>query len=143
MSHPAARFAGIGGKGPLVYSSKVKFNVQQLTGRVNTAVLPPNGLTGMGEETTGSGVPNADEDLSDAEDRLAKAVCRQEKGNLEEFKDNDQLLPAWQHWDYGSKELDEDEAGIIFQAMNLVMEQDEEAEDGTEDFYLNEQLSQP
>ena len=125
---------------PPVYTPalKVKLTVQQGAGSVNGTLLPPEEVTRMEAATAirmKTGVINIDEeDSSDAEDGLAKAVHRQEEGNLEEYEDDDQPLPFERHWDSeGEEELDEVEADILFQAMKLATERDEETEDENED----------
>ena len=113
---------------------KVKLPLQWHTSGVQQALLSPKGLPKMEDRSAvlmESGAANGDEDsASDGEDGLSKMVNQQEKGYLDEYEDDRQLLLFKQDWDSeGEDELSEAEAGILFQVTKLAMEQDGQTSD--------------
>lgn len=74
-------------------------------------------------------VNTGDSDLSDADDGLGQAICRQQAGTLLEFEDDSQPLPSEPFWDgEDDEELTNDEVYIMAQAVQLAMDQDEEVD---------------
>ena len=125
---------------PPVYTHalKVKLPLGNKSTTISMSEHPPwlkNSLDGeellMGVQAARVGQANVnDNDISDAEDGLRWAICRQEAGTLQEYEDDAQPLPSEPSWDSeGEDELTGDEADIMAEATQLAMDRDEETDD--------------